>query len=61
MDIMTEFVGLVESGWTVTALMLDGKYIVTATTADDKCAAGIGTSYAAAWKMLSEHIAALYP
>lgn len=59
MDIMTEFTGLVESGWTVTSLMLDGKYIVTATRAES-CAAGIGNDYPAAWKMLAQHVIMLF-
>ncbi len=48
---------LLDQGWTVTWLKVDGKYVVTATRLAE-CHAGIGGTSAAAWDMLRAHAAA---
>lgn len=49
-----EMTRLIDTGWTITALMLDGRYVITATHDTEHAACGIGTTLDTAWAMLTE-------
>lgn len=52
-----ELFALVDDGYTVTWLMVDGRYVVTATHPDRKADVGIGETPGEAWTMITERMA----